>query len=96
MPVGQNRNSSTLFTSDEHQNHTIGGIDYRPPDVIIGIQCDFQYTIIGHEGNFVPALFTYSKLYFLKHTMNSGTSDNPLPVEKIDFLRSNFCTPIIT
>ena len=94
MPVGQNRDYSTFSQARSTSDHTIGGIDYRPPDVIIGIQCNFQYTIIGHEVNFVPALFTYSN--FLKHTMNSGSFDNPLPVEKIDFLCSNFCTPITT
>ena len=74
MPVGQNRDYSTFSQARSTSDHKIGGIDYRPPDVII-----------GHEVNFVPALFTYSKPYFLKHTMNSGSFDNPLPVEKIDF-----------
>ena len=81
MPVDQHKDYSNFFASEEHQRPKIGDIDYRPPDVIIG---------------FIPALFTYSKLYFLKHTMNSGGIDYPLPVEKIDFLCNNFCTPIIT
>ena len=88
MPVDQHKDYSNFFASEEHQRPKIGDIDYRPPDVIIGI----QYTTIGHEANFIPALFTYSKLYFLKHTMNSGGIDYPLPVEKIDFLCNNFCT----
>ena len=90
MHTGQTRHSSTLFTSDEHQSHKSGSIDYCPPDVIIGIQCNFQYILIGHKGNFYQRSLPI-QIYFLKHNVKSSSADTPLPVEKIDVLRSNFC-----